>query len=143
MRRFHFRLDRLLEIRKYHEREWELKLAEITGICINLKNEIEKHIQEHADSFYSRKLMGVLDIAALQWNEIYQERLLREIDRLRDILKEKEKIRSETNNKYLEASKKRKVLDKLKEKQQQKNYKNQLLEEIKAVDDINMMNFES
>ena len=46
MQRFQFRLERLLDLRKYREREWELKLAEITGICLMIRRRIEEIHQE-------------------------------------------------------------------------------------------------
>ncbi len=34
MRRFQFRLERFLELRRWKEREWELKLARALGECL-------------------------------------------------------------------------------------------------------------
>jgi hypothetical protein len=40
MRRFQFRLERFLELRRWKEREWEIALAKILGECLLLENRI-------------------------------------------------------------------------------------------------------
>ena len=40
MKRFHFRLERLLDIRSYRERQWLAKLAAASGLCTRLMRKI-------------------------------------------------------------------------------------------------------
>ena len=42
MRRFQFRLERFLDLRRWKEREWEIRLAQATGKVVLLKNRIEE-----------------------------------------------------------------------------------------------------
>ena len=40
MRKFQFNLEKILELRKYDEQQWELKLGEATGRCNALHRDI-------------------------------------------------------------------------------------------------------
>jgi flagellar FliJ protein len=141
MKRFSFRLEKILEIRKYHEREWELKLAEITGTCMRIEGEIRNLLSERSEAFQKRHLSLERDISYLLYSELYMQRLQQSADRLSRDLREKEKILEEVRDQYREASKQRKILEKLKEKRQKENYKKQRDEEIKAIDDIALSNY--
>jgi flagellar FliJ protein len=140
MKRFSFRLEKILEIRKYHEREWELKLAEITGTCFRIKGEIRSLLSERGDAFQKRHLSLERDISYLLASELYMQRLEQSAEKLALDLQEKEKILDEVRKQYQEASKQRKILEKLKEKRQKENYKKQRDEEIKVIDDIALSN---
>lgn len=141
MKRFSFRLEKILEIRKYHEREWELKLAEITGTCLRIEGEIQGLLSERGKAFKKRHLSFERDISYLLASELYMQRLEKSADMLALDLKNQEKILEEVRGQYREAAKQRKILEKLKEKRQAENYKKQRDEEIKAVDDIALSNY--
>ena len=141
MKRFSFRLEKILEIRKYHEREWELKLAEITGTCMRIEGEIRNLLTERGKAFQKRHLSLERDISYLLASELYMQRLEKSADLLARNLREKEKILEEIREQYREASKQRKILEKLREKRQKENYKKQHDEEIKAIDDIALSNY--
>ena len=134
MRRFHFRLEKILTIRKHREREAELVLAEITGICMALRNGIEERKTEMA--LFRGAEAGSVDLRWLQARELYRRRLTREIEDLSTRLAEREKERDEKTLLYLAASRERKVLDKLKERKGREYYAAQSAEEIKVIDDI-------
>ena len=51
MKAFRFKLERILSLRKHREREWEIKLAEITGECVRLSREIEERSMSKAEAF--------------------------------------------------------------------------------------------
>ena len=136
MRQFQFRLERILSLRRHREKEWERKLAAITGICINLERRVknliyEKHRVLH-DRFSSKQALQALFIF-----DLYIRRLDREAERLQLELAENEVKRQEVEKEFLEASKNRKVLQKLKEREHTRYRKKQLLEEITSNDDIN------
>mgnify|MGYP000865832214 CR=1 FL=1 len=134
MRRFQFRLEQILKIRRYKEREWEMKLARITGICLDLENRIEFKREEIKRSF-TIKGRGV-DVHRLAAGELYRTRLLREIERLTLELEEREREREKVKESYLVASRERKVLDKLSERKEKEYYTHQFREEIKVLDDL-------
>jgi flagellar protein FliJ len=137
MKRFHFRLEKLLAIKKYNEKEWELKLARAAGECIRIENTMERNIYEKARTLKNRQTRGTLPLHALMYSELYTRRLTWSNERLREELTRKEAERNTIQKGYLEASKQRKVLDKLKERQEGSFYKKQRTEEMKTTDDMN------
>lgn len=137
MKRFHFRLGKVLNIKKYHEKEWELKLARAAGECIRIENTMEHNMHEKARTLLSRRVTGTLEMDSLLYAEMYMNRLSQQNERLREELIRKEMIRNEVQKGYLEASKERKVLDKLRERQEAGFYKKQRTEEMKEIDDMN------
>jgi flagellar FliJ protein len=141
MRRFRFKLEKVLELRKNTEREWELKLARISGICINLKSKIEALKEEKSRISAMTVETGeqnslLLDMSGRKARENYVSRLTMEIGKLNRELEEREQERSEVKEGYLKASRERKVLDKLKEKKADDYYKEQLGEEQSITDDV-------
>ncbi len=141
MRRFRFRLEKLLEIRKYREREWELKLAHITGVCLKMEWEIKDLISEKKRIFGPEDAHTGCDIEYLKVRELYIRRLEQNAGKLAQELMEKEAERERIRLEYKEVSKKRKILEKLKERREKEDKKKQYDKEIKTVDDINISNY--
>jgi flagellar FliJ protein len=142
LRRFLFRLERLLALRRHVERQWEIKLAEATGACALLERRIAE-INEAIDAGIRDRFADVAHVSyeGLLVNELYVRRLMGELDRRREELEYKKKEREEIQKQYLEHSKKRKVLDKLKEKRETEYYRDQEREEFKAADDMSSGSF--
>ena len=142
MKEFVFRMEKLLEIRKFKERERSLELAEVTGRYIGKENEI-KHMYElrkqiltnrfksadnniSADSvFYDSQISAV------------KEKVIRLKNELEEIEKEREKVRI----KYIEALKEKNVLEKLKEKKMTEHRKAENSKEEKTLDDISVTSY--
>ncbi|MBN2532473.1 MAG: flagellar FliJ family protein [Spirochaetales bacterium] len=136
MRRFRFRLEQLLLLRQHTEREWELKLARATGICLTLKrriHEIDELIQGTIACLFRPDTNYAFRISS----ELYMARLREEQKNRQEELVKREKEREEVQKVYLEHSKKRKVLEKLKEKREAEYYSLMKKEEQKTIDDIN------
>ena len=137
MKRFRFNLEKLLELRTYGEKKWEINLGQIVSKCNSMEKRIKNYKSEKTKAFYKYNLLGS-GIDMLQISEIYLQKLTYEIDqaelKLDSYNYEKQKIQK----KYVEVSNKRKVLDKLKEKEALNYYKEQALEEIKEIDDISI-----
>jgi flagellar protein FliJ len=138
MRRFQFRLERFLELKRYRERERELELARVQGECLLLKRRIEGIDTDVADSRGRQFASGpAVDIESMARRDLYIQRLLRErestVVRLAEKTREMERVRE----KYLQAAKERKVLDKLKERRAEDYYEKQKDEEFKVIDDMN------
>ena len=138
MREFRFKLEKLLELRRYEEREWELRLAQITGECLLLENKIKANrgrIKLGAGQHNAGG--GSLDVQQLLDGGLYLSRLYQEITGWEKELIVKNERRAEVSKEYLEHSRRRKVLEKLKEKKAAACYKEQLREEFKVLDDVN------
>ena len=137
MRRFAFRLERLLELRAHREREALYRLAEATGHCVRLTRRIQELGQERGAAYRSVPAGGgVLDLGLFAYRERYLAWLEATRRRLAEELARREKERLEVQQKYLEASRKRKVLDKLKERRAAEHYREQRAEEFKVQDDV-------
>ena len=138
MRRFQFRLERFLDLRRWKEREWEIRLAHATGKVVLLQNRIAEIGVEIGASYGRSYTNGpAVDIHAMAGRELYVQRLAAERGRktaeLAVRLRELEEVRA----RYLEAARDRKVLDKLKERRAGEYYEQQRDEEYATVDDLN------
>jgi flagellar protein FliJ len=138
MRRFQFRLELFLELRRWKEREWEIALSKILGECLLLENRITQIGEEIGASRLSVYTEGSrIDVEAMGRRDMYIQRLVTERERTQKKLVERRKELDKVRAQYLEASKARKVLDKLKERRSDDYYENQLDEEFKTIDDMN------
>jgi len=138
MRRFQFRLERFLELRRWREREWELKLARALGECLLLENRIRQIGEEVGASRLAGFSQGRrVDVEGMARRELYVQRLAAERERAQVTLQEKRREMEKVRARYLEVSRDRKVLDKLKERQSGEYYERQLDEEYRTVDELN------
>jgi flagellar FliJ protein len=138
MRRFQFRLERFLELRRWKERECEIALARVLGECLLLEKRIDEIAEEIAVSRLSAFVAGIqIDVRAMARREWYLQRLARDRERTKAVLAEERKALEKLRAKYLDAAKDRKVLDKLKERRSEDYYAHQLDEEYKSIDDMN------
>jgi len=135
MRKYQFRLERLLEIRKYRELESELKLAAATGECVRLQTEISEMDLARRSTLAQRYEVGGVDLAYLTAAELYMQRLDANTRSNQEELIERERERDAARDEYLAASRDRKVLDRLKEKRETVYRREQLKQEIFEVDD--------
>lgn len=133
MKRFQFTLEPLLGIRAHDEREWELKLAAANAECQRVINAIRE-----IDGDFERSLTLDCggDVYQLKIRSAWQTRLKGERKRLTDLLARKEKERDKVRESWLEASRKRKVLDKLKEKREAEHKALANKKAVKALDDL-------
>jgi len=135
VKRFQFRLEKLLEVRAFHERRAELVLAEKAGRCALL----ESRLKEVAESRHraSREMFaqgrGLEDYRAAG---LYIMRLDRERDRLLEDLARAELEREEARKDYVQKRMARESIDKLKERRQREYYRLAEREEIKTLDDL-------
>jgi flagellar FliJ protein len=142
VKRFHFRLERLLEIRSHRERQWLAKLAAASGLCARLMRKITETGEAARGAFYIDSRKGnELDLAVLTYRENYINRLGRERMSLEKELEQRKRQHSEVQQKYQEVSRDKKVLEKLKEKRESDYYKQAKLGEFKEVDDLNSSQF--
>lgn len=135
MRRFRFRLERLLGIRRHVEQEWELKLGRATGAVLATKARIAEAEEGIARS-YGSGLGGTLDAGLLYSSERFRQGMTARIKELGVLLEAQEAELEKVRQGYLEASRARKVLDKLKERQAEAARREQNRDEIAVLNDI-------
>jgi flagellar FliJ protein len=134
MKRYNFRLERILELRRHRERLWEMKLAEITGQCVRLENHIQD-LQNEKDEHSGFEAAGVYSATDVLVRQAFRSRLEHEMHETGRQLEEASRKREEVNHSYLEAARERKVLDKLKERKAEEYYEEQRRKEEKTMNE--------
>jgi flagellar FliJ protein len=136
MKRFHFRLEKLLQLRRHREREWELKLAKAGGQVVQLEGQVSA-LQNEVRASRKRERAGVgpLDMSSLASLEWYWRRLENDTATARQSLQRSRAHLEEVRRSFADVSKERKVLDKLREKREADYYRNQSREELRALDE--------
>jgi len=138
VKRFVFRLDRVLKLRKKKEEKIERELALKNAEYIAVKNEIERN-KEELKLFISENSItgGSFSIEEIQAADNYIYRLEKRIKELRVELDEKKKEVDRVRELLNEAKKARKVLEKLRDKRLNEYINAVNREEVNELDDIN------
>lgn len=136
MRRFRFKLDKILELRRYAEQEWELKLAEVTGRVVAAEEEITEWARRRHDSRRFHAGVGTVDMFLMRSREDYVTHIDQRVLELQYQLVALEAERSKVRDGYVEASKKRKALSRLEERQAEEYYRDALRDEGRTLDEI-------
>ena len=136
MRRFSFKLEKILELRRYAEREWEQKLAEVTGRVVAAEDELRNWARRRAATRLVQGGPGALDMDLLRSRDDYlsliDQRVAQLENRLAALEVEREKVRQD----YIKVSRKRKALTKLKERRSAEYYSDALREQGRELDEI-------
>ena len=141
MKRYNFRLERVLGLRRHTERMWEMRLAQATGACVLLENRIgslREECLEYANFSPGGVILSAAEILAL--GEL-RKRLEYEMRQAGVQLEAANAKREEVNRSYIEASRARKVLDKLKERKAEEYYDERNRAEAKSMDEAAMFQF--
>jgi flagellar FliJ protein len=136
MRRFAFKLEKVLELRSFVEREWELKLAEATRDVIAVEGRISSWGNRRNATSAIRTESGVVDMALLRSREEYINRIDAAVERLHGELATLEEQREQVRQGYISASSARKALTRLKERRSEEYYKDAQREEARVIDEI-------
>ena len=135
MKPFTFNLEKILNLRKFREEETKIELGRAIGILTELENKIitiaRERVRAQADQFSHEN-----SAAMIQQYMFYLVRLDNTKEQLLKEAAMAEMKVEQARELFLEASRERKVLDKLKEKRQKEYRKEMFAEETKALDDI-------
>ena len=135
MKAFTFSLEKVLNLRKFRENEAKIEL----GRAISVLSELEARIRSIAEErvIAAAAQFNPENTAAIM--QQYMFYILR-LDNTKEQLLEEAAMAElkveEARNAFIEASRERKVLDKLKEKRQKEYNKSLLAGETKILDDI-------
>ena len=135
MKRFRFRLEKVLEVREYYERIAEMKLAAAAGRCALLERNLAENARATRDAALQRFGPG-RDLADMQAAELYARRLAAEMERTLKALAFAEAERETARQGYVAASKETKLLTKLRERGEAEYYRSAVREEVKILDDL-------
>jgi flagellar FliJ protein len=135
MKKFTFKLEKLLELKSYAEREAEIALGHAIGELNRIETEIKNIAVKRLDAAELRFKSGQ-SASEIQYADLYILRLDQAADKLMEEAAKAELKVSEARDIYIEASKEKKIFEKLKEKKA-KDYKKIISsEEDKAIDEI-------
>lgn len=136
MKKFKFRLERLLRLRRHIERDWELRLAEAAGRCARVENYIQELKQEKDSCPLFPPENEPFSADSILQNEAYHYRLTQQTAEAEELLVQEKQRREKINAAYVAASRERKVIEKLREKQSREYYKTGFREEGKVLDEV-------
>jgi len=143
MKRFNFRLQKVLELRKHREQEAKTELGRAISILTKIENDIAINAAKHSTAVKERfseinvtegTIVSSGVASMLSW-DTYILRLEQEAERLAEDAARAEQVVEEKRNLYLEASRDLKVMDKLKEKREKEHRKEMFAAETKELDD--------
>lgn len=137
-KRFRYNLEALLKYRSVREDERKKDLAFATMAAEQVRLEISNvHAEiERARAEIRDRAVGSITAAELLRYSAYTSGVQCKLERLHAVLAEKEKIREEKRQLFIEARKERRAIEILKEKKFAEYRKNLGREEAKLVDDI-------
>lgn len=136
MRRFDFRFDRLLTLRKHEEEARRLELGKITGECHQIELQIETRLDRRRTILSRMSASEVSDVRYRLSAEQFAARLHQEAGRLRQDLAKKEEERGLAMERYRKAKQRVDVLDRFRErreaayKQEQSRLEHSRLDEV-------------
>ncbi|UTC63399.1 flagellar export protein FliJ [Treponema sp. OMZ 788] len=137
MKRFEFRLEKLLSLREFYEHQAEIELAHAIAhkdyIDIELNQIANLKIKNGAEFNPESDKINITDLHSAQNYSIFldkkKDELLEKLIIAEQIIEEKRKI-------YIEAASKRKVISKLKEKKREVWEKENIKSEENYIDDL-------
>ena len=135
MKAFSFGLEKVLSLRKFYEDEAKIELGRAIGVLADLESRLFAVGRERARAAAAQFASGN-DALMMQQYMFYITRLDNLTEQLLQEITLAEMKVEQAREAFLEASKERKVLDKLKDKRQKEYSKVMLTEETKTLDDI-------
>lgn len=134
MKKFKFSLEKVLSLREFEENQAQIELAKAISVVTELNNKLKFIANERVKNNDARS--NSTDLSYLMSIENYIEGLDYQKEILLEELAQSELILEEKRQIMIEAMKKSKALEKLKEKQLQEYKKEILKEEEKVLDEI-------
>jgi flagellar FliJ protein len=136
VRRFSFQLEKVLELRRYSEQEWELKLGEITSRVIAVENQLAEWAERRHATTGTAIPGGRVDMHTVRSRADYVSLIDDRLRQLQRRLVTLEAERDKVRERYLEASRERKALSKLRERRRDEYYKDAKRHEVYTLDEI-------
>ncbi len=142
-KRFRFRLDSLLRIKEHHEREKQKELATATAKVLSQQHELERIKSETGQTLdRQRDCLGAsLSVPQLSLFSRFLVRLKKDHVATQEILNGLKRAQDKRREALLEATKERKMYQKLKEKAFDTYRKEIAHDEMKEMDEAGMNSF--
>lgn len=143
MRPFQFRLETLLKFRRMQEEQAQVRLAEATALYVTEREALaalEEALSAHVAD-YRRRLAEPVTVAVLKMFRDYNDKLKGDISLQHIRVESADHKRRECIVLLEEAARKRKLVEKLKEKRFAQYQAETLLEEQKLLDELGLQAF--
>jgi flagellar FliJ protein len=134
VKRFKFSMEKVLELKKFREEETELELGRAMGELMVIEQRI-RELAEARSLAAAERFSPDNSAADIRNYELYILRLDKEKEELLEAAVKAAGKVEEARRIYLEASRDRKVMDKLREKRAAEYRREMLTEETKILDD--------
>ena len=139
MKRFRFRLEKILELRQNTEKEAKNELGKAISFLAEIENKIKENaqlqFQAANDRFNSISAFQTEGLSVIAW-ENYIHRLEFEAEKLMEDAARAELVVEEKRNIYMEASRELKILEKLKEKRREEHREEMIAADAKIMDEM-------
>ena len=135
MKRFNFSLQKILQLRKYREEESKIELGRAIGVLSEIENRIKTNASTRVSAAAQRFADAGNSAAMAAW-EHYIIRLDQEAEKLVKEAAQAELVVEEKRAIYLEASRKLKAIEKLREKREKEHRKKMFAAETAELDSI-------
>jgi len=132
MKRFAFRMEKILQIKKFEEDERKLELGQAVSILNKIENDMKITAMKRNNAIEQR-FNSPQDMAT--W-DLYILRLEQEGEKLAQKAAQAQLVVEEKRAKYVEAQKEVKAIEKLKEKRQKEYRKDMMNLQMAEVDDM-------
>jgi flagellar FliJ protein len=132
MKRFTFRLEKVLQLRKFKEDECKIALGQAIGILNKIENDIKMTAVKRHNAAAER-FNAPQDMAS--W-DVYILRLEQEAEKLAGQAAQAELVVEEKRALYLEAQRDLKAIEKLKEKREKEYRKEMMDSQMAEIDDL-------
>ncbi|MFW6344090.1 MAG: hypothetical protein ACOC2B_05050, partial [Sediminispirochaetaceae bacterium] len=103
MKQFRFNMEKVLELRRYEERRWGMKLGEVTGKCVTVNRRIKEYTETREKVFTRRRITAESAFYDFRLADRYIMRLEKEKEKLSHELQEYEQEREEIKKRNREA----------------------------------------
>ena len=137
MKSYKFKMDKVLE---YRENVEKVKVEDFAKITHKLRTE-EEHLKDLLETLEEKKKVKQQDLYGMKMGFLYREKLKAEVDRQVSKVKEISVKAEAAQHVLIEARKDRKIMEMLKEKDQEKYRLDLLNTEQKELDDLSVMRF--
>lgn len=135
MRKFHFRLQSILDLRQKQADQRKLELGAIAQRCEHLQRQIDQRREDRRKTVLGRGTSNA-DVAFRLAEEAYAQRMDQDVARLQSELASEEERRVAAAERYREAQQKADVLDRVRTKREQAHREESRRHEQRRLDEV-------
>lgn len=143
MKKFRFRLEALLKLREHSEREKQKELAGAVKQVVAQTRTLHQIHDRNRETIEGKRerLAGSVSVAEMQLYSRYQHRLRRDTIGATEFLRALKKTEAEKRQELLEATRRKKIYEKLKERRSRQHYGEIEHEATKEADEIGLNSY--